>query len=76
MLLYWEYKLIWSVFCYQKCMYFKAKQNERIDESKYCPSLIATFSHLSGNFPIPYQKNFSYFEAIQVLKMDRTNLYF
>jgi len=35
-----------------------------IYDSKYCPSLAITFSHLSGSVRIPRQKNWSSFEAI------------
>jgi len=58
-LFYWEYKLVRS---FQKCIYVRTKW---IDQLKYCPSLSTTFSHLSGNFRIPSQKNDSSLEAIQ-----------
>ena len=35
-----------------------------IYDSKYCPSLATTFSHLSGSIRIPRRKNWSSFEAI------------
>ena len=35
-----------------------------IYDSKYCPSLATTFSHLSGSARIPRRKNWSSFEAI------------
>ena len=35
-----------------------------IYDSKYCPSLATTFSHLSGSVRIPRRKNWSSFEAI------------
>jgi len=35
-----------------------------IYDSKYCPSLVTTFSHLSGSVRIPCRKNWSSFEAI------------
>jgi len=35
-----------------------------IYDSKYCPSLATTFSHLSGSERIPRRKNWSSFEAI------------
>ena len=70
---YWEYKLIQFVFVIKNA--FISKWNGRTDQLKYSPSLIMTFSHLSGNFRIPSRKNFS-FEAIHLLKRDRTNLYF
>ena len=35
-----------------------------IYDSKYCPSLATTFSHLSGSVWIPRRKNWSSFEAI------------
>ena len=60
-------------FCYQKCIYFKTKRKKRLIND--CPSLITTFFCFSGNFQIPSWKNFSCFETIQVLKIDRTNLY-
>jgi len=35
-----------------------------IYDSKYCPSLAITFSHLSGSVRIPHRKNWSSFEVI------------
>ena len=35
-----------------------------IYDSKYCPSLAITFSHLSGSVRIPRRKNWSSFEAV------------
>jgi len=35
-----------------------------IYDSKYCPSLVTTFSHLSGSIRIPRRKNWSSFEVI------------
>jgi len=35
-----------------------------IFDSKYCPSLATTFSHVSGSVRIPRRKNWSSFEAI------------
>ena len=70
---YWKYKLIRSVFVIKNG--FILKQNERTDQSKYCPSLITTFSYFSGNFRILSQTNVSSFEAIHLLKTDRTNYY-
>ena len=35
-----------------------------IYDSKYCPSLATTFSHLSGSVRIPRRKNWSSFEVI------------
>jgi len=35
-----------------------------IYDSKYCPSLVTTFSHLSDSVRIPRRKNWSSFEAI------------
>ena len=35
-----------------------------IYDSKYCPSLATTFSHLSGSVRIPRRKNLSSFEAV------------
>ena len=58
--IYWEYKLVRSVFCA-----FISKQNEWTDQLKYCTSLLTTFSYLSGNFRIPSRKNDSSLEAIQ-----------
>jgi len=45
--------------------FFISKRNEWTDQLKYYPSLLTTFSHLSGNFRIPFRKNDSSLEAIQ-----------
>jgi len=37
-----------------------------IYDSKYCPSLATTFSHLSGSVRILHRKNYSFFEVIHV----------
>jgi len=50
-----------SVFCVQKYIYFQTKWK---DQLKYCSSLPTTFSHLSGNFQIPFRKNDSSLESI------------
>jgi len=38
----------------------------QIDYSKYCPSLVITFSHLSDNGWIPYRKNNTFFETSRI----------
>ena len=43
---------------------FTVKNWLYIYNSKYCPSLATTFSHLSGSVRIPRRKNWSSFEAI------------
>ena len=43
---------------------FIVKDRNLIFYSKYCPSLDAIFSHLSGSIRIPRQRNPLYFEVI------------
>lgn len=54
-----------SVRFFAKNMTLFKKQNEKVHQSKYCPSLAMTFSHLSGSKRILRRKNDSSLEAIQ-----------
>jgi len=52
-----------SLFLCKNCG-FIVKKLYNVFYSKYCPSLVTTFSHLSGSISIPCRKKSASFEAI------------